>query len=235
MPNTANRLFVVAGLVVVTFLVAHFVTAGLKTPGVQMPDWTFSDMPLQLGDWRGQPTEIDPKIAVATGASVIVNRDYQDRSGQHILMHTAMFSDPADGVFHTPIICYLAGGWQKQAETREELEVSDKLTTPVSLTTWEGDKQQRILVVYWYQLGEHVLFDRWDLGMKVRWSLRGRPKWPALIKVMLQIAAPDPDEARSIILDFATQVAAWENQPKHRAQMLGESVSPASEKSGGEK
>ena len=117
-------------------------------------------------------------------------------------MHTAMFADPRGGVYHTPINCYRASGWQDTSEIRENLEVSDELTVPVSVSTWE-QKGERIMVVYWYQLGEHVLFDRWDLGMKVRWSLRGRPKWPALIKVMLQIAAPDPEAAKPVIMDFA--------------------------------
>ena len=100
-------------------------------------------------------------------------------------------------------------------ETRENLPVSDGLTIPVSLTTWEREGE-RVMVVYWYQLGEHVLFGRWDLGWKVRWSLRGQPKWPALIKVMLQISAPEPEDAKTTILGFAEQVAKWENQPEHR-------------------
>ena len=104
-------------------------------------------------------------------------------------MYGAMFSNPRGGVYHTPINCYRSTGWQDTSETREDLEVSDDLTIPVSLSTWE-QKGERVLVVYWYQIGEHVLFDRWDLGMKIRWSLRGRPKWPALIKVMLSIPAP---------------------------------------------
>ena len=54
-----------------------------------------------------------------------------------------------------------------------------------------------MLVVYWYQLGEHVLFGRWDLGLKVRWALAGKPKWPALIKVMLQIPASEPEDRKS--------------------------------------
>ena len=43
--------------------------AGLEPPGVEMPDWTFKDMPLELGQWHGRPTEMDPKIALATEAA----------------------------------------------------------------------------------------------------------------------------------------------------------------------
>ena len=234
--GTAIRLYMIVAIVLATYGVARLVQAGLEPPGVEMPDWTFKKMPLQLGQWRGEPTEMDPKIAVATEAApgTIVNRNYQDGSRRSIAMHTAMFANPRGGVYHTPINCYRANGWQDTNATREELEVSDDLAIPVSLSTWERNGE-RLLVVYWYQLGEHVLFDRWDLGIKIRWSLRGRSKWPALIKVMLQIAAPDPEEAKSVILDFAKQVAEWENQPKHRLQMLGEAGHPASQQSSSEK
>jgi EpsI family protein len=238
MHNTAGRLIIVAALVVLTFAVAHFVQAGLEPPGVQMPGWTFKDMPMQLGPWHGQPTKMDPEIEGATEATpgTIENREYRDQSGHAVSMHTAMFDKPGGGVYHTPINCYRANGWNHIATTREKLEVSDKLTIPVSLTTWEHEKtQERIIVVYWYQLGEHVLFNRWDLGFKVRWSLRGRSQWPALIKVMLHIAAPDPDDAKSTILEFAKRVATWENQPEHRAQMLGEAGPSASQQSSSKK
>jgi EpsI family protein len=188
-------------------------------------------MPIQLGQWHGQPTEMDPKITAATEAApgTTTSRIYQDESGHAISMYGAMFSDPRGGVYHTPINCYRANGWQDTSETREDLEVSDELTIPVSVSTWE-QKGERLLVVYWYQIGDHVLFGRWDLGLKIRWALRGRPKWPALIKVMLSIPASDPETAKPMILEFAKRVAAWENQPKHHLQNLGEapSASPQS-------
>ena len=89
------------------------------------------------------------------------------------------------------------------------------------------------MVVYWYQLGEHVLFGRWDLGIKVRWSLAGKPTWPALIKVMLQIPVLEAEDAKTAILSFAEQVAKWENQAQHRngKGMLGTQDGAADDKS----
>ena len=43
------------------------------------------------------------------------------------------------------------------------MEVAEDLTIAVSLTTWEKE-EEKILVVYWYQLGQHVLYGRFDLG-----------------------------------------------------------------------
>jgi hypothetical protein len=83
---------------------------------------------------------------------------------------------------------------------------------------WERESEhgtQHEIVVYWEQLGEHVLFDRADLGFRVRWSLRGRPTWPALLKVMLSLPTNNVEDPKSLILDFAKEVATWENQPSH--------------------
>jgi len=218
--STAARIYIVAALIMATYGVAHLVEAALEPPEVVLPRWTFEEMPLQFGDWRGVPTTMDPEIAVATGADRIVNREYKDDRGHAVSMHTAMFKRPEVGVYHSPLNCYRAQGWQlMKGEVRENLPVSDGLTIPVSLTTWEREGE-RLMVVYWYQMGEHVLFGRWDLGWKIRWSLRGQPRWPAVIKVMLQISAPEPEDAKTAILSFAEQVAKWENQPAHQKDAL---------------
>jgi len=33
---------------------------------------------------------------------------------------------------------------------------------------------------------------------------------------MLQISAPDPEDAKTAILGFAGDIAKWENQPQHQ-------------------
>ncbi len=217
--STAARIYIVAALILATYGVAHLVQTALEPPEVVLPRWTFEEMPLQFGGWRGQSTEMDPEIAVATGADRIVNRAYVDDRGHVVSMHTAMFQRLEAGVYHSPLNCYRSKGWQLMKESRENLPIAEGLTIPVSLTTWEREGE-RVLVIYWYQLGEHVLFGRWDLGLKIRWSFRGQPKWPALIKVMLQIPAPEPEDARTTILGFAEQVAKWENLPAHREDAM---------------
>jgi len=219
--QTAIRLYLLSAVVLATFGIAKWEKHALQPPEVQLPSWTFHEMPLQFGDWRGEDTELDPKITAAVGAAPgrIVDRNYQDRLGHVVSMHTAMFDDPVEGVYHSPLNCYRANGWELKENTREELRLSDDLAIPVSLTTWQREGS-RALVVYWYQLGEHVLFGRLDLGIKVRWSLAGKPKWPALVKVMLQIDAADLEEVKATILSFAEQVARWENAPERRTELL---------------
>ena len=184
-------------------------------------------LPLQIGDWRGERVDrekMDPKrreeydkIADKTGAAkeTIEDRSYHDDLGHTIMLHAAMFDDPNAGVYHVPANCYRAAGWKKMDEYRETLQISEDVSIPVNVTAWERENEH-VLVVYWLQLGEHVLFDRSDLGLKVRWAMRGQPKWPALMKVMLSMPANDWDEAKPILVGFAEEIAKWENQPEHQ-------------------
>jgi EpsI family protein len=214
--STAIRIGIVIAAILVTSFGVRWIGRTVEQPDVEMPRWTFNELPLQLGDWRGEDTKrLDPELYKATDADVIVNRAYQDGTGHSVSIHTAVFKNPAHGVYHSPMNCYLSAGWQKIKTTMEKLVLPNDVVLPVCLTTWELDNQ-RLMVVYWYQLGEHVLFGRWDLGLKVRLSLAGRPKWPALIKVMLTIPVRDAEEAQTVLLGFAKEVAAWENQPAHQ-------------------
>jgi EpsI family protein len=220
--GTAVRVLIVAALIPLTLGGAGLVETALEPPGAELPDWRFDKLPEPLDNWRGEETKLDPEIAKATGATVIFDRAYRDDSGHVVSMHTAMFDDPADGVIHSPLTCYRAAGWKRLSEDRVNLQLSykdsaDNVTLPVSISRWEREGDQQVLVVYWYQLGEHVLFGRLDLGLNVRWSLAGKPKWPALIKVMLSIPAAEGEkDAKSAILGLAEKIATWENQPEHR-------------------
>jgi EpsI family protein len=222
--GTAVRLLIVALLVPLTYAGANWVQARLDPPGVEMPDWTFRDMPKTLGNWHGEDAQLDQKTAVRTGAKLdtIVDRVYRDDVGHAVSMHTAMFDDPKDGVIHSPMVCYMAAGWKKLSEKRRYLKisgegVSHELSVPVSVSKWENEKDdKKVMVVYWYQLGEHFLFGRWDLGLKVRWALAGKPEWPALVKVMMEVPFTEDEDPTSSVLGFAERVAKWENLDKHR-------------------
>jgi EpsI family protein len=233
MNNTTLRLWIVVALVAAAYGVSFLVKAGAAPPEVQLPDWTFSELPTSLPPpevsspqgttWRGEDTEMDPKLTAAIGADSVVDRVYRDEKGNAISMHTAIFANPAEGALHSPINCYRGAGWEKVAETsEEEIPVDDERNVPVNITTWErttlerGRGRERVVVLYWYQIGEHVLFGRWDLG-KVRWAMRGQPVWPATVKVLLQTSAEgDLYDAKTRILDLAEQIGRWIDKRSHQ-------------------
>jgi EpsI family protein len=214
--STSIRILVVAFIVPAVAFIAWLMNAAMKPPEVQMPGWSFRELPRQLGEWQGENSEMDPEIFKATGAKIIEDRIYQDVSNHSIRMHTAFFEDPAAGVYHNPMNCYRANGWARKNLSLEPLKLSNDKTLEVNFSTWTLGND-RVYVVYWYQLGEHVLYGRDDLGFNIRWAMRGQNVWPALIKVMLQIPVPaETDESKTLVLDFAKRIASWMNEQEKR-------------------
>jgi len=214
MNPTATRLYAVAAIILATYGISRLVQAQTEPPEVDPPTWTLRDFPAQLKGWHGEEAKLDPAIAMAVGADVIVNRIYRDTAGHTISMHTAQFTEPSVGIGHTPTVCYTSNGWRMLDKLFENVQVSNDLTIAVKVTSWE--KEGEILLVgCWYQLGGHVLYERFDLG-SVRWAMRGQTKWPVLIKVMLQVSATESEDAETALMAFAEQVAKWLNRPEHR-------------------
>jgi EpsI family protein len=212
MTNTATRLFIVALLVALLSGLTYVVPAWLSPKSVEPPARDFAKMPLQFGPWRGEEVQLDPDIFIATDATFVVERRYRDDENQIVSLHTALYDDPDRGVYHSPMNCYQSAGWEKVDDTPLQLQVGEGSSIRVSLTTWKL-KGERVLVMYWYQLGEYILYDRYDLG-SVRWRMAGQKTWPTLVKVLLQTPATNPEnEAKDRIESFAKYVYQWMNEP----------------------
>lgn len=219
--STQVRIYVVVALVLLVYGGNCLARFAIEPPEVEMPTWNFDAMPTQLGEWTGmKPEKLDEKLASAADAKIFYNRAYRDKTEHTILVHTAVCDNPTFGICHNPQICYLYNGWNNKIRMFEKLSfnVGDvEKTIPVYVGLWEKeDKSEKVWIVYWYQLGPHVVFDRWDIGFKVRWALAGQKKWPPLIKVMLQIQASDSEDTKSRVLELAALVAQWENLPEHK-------------------
>ena len=185
-----------------------------EPPEVEMPSWTFREIPQQLGNWRGEEARLDPEIAVATGAEIIANRNYRDPRGHAVVLHTAMFKNPAAGIVHSPFDLLPASGWKMLNQSFENVQVSNDLAIPVKLMLWEREGET-ILVVCWYQLGSHVLYERLDLGGGAVGDARPTQVAHAY-KSCSRFRPPTSRTQRTTLLGFTEQVVKWLNQPEHR-------------------
>jgi len=181
---------------------------GKTSAAVVMPDWDLGDLPLQLGEWRGEEAElVDPRLFRATGAEKIVNRVYRNSVGNTASLHAAIFKNLDIGAEHTPRNCYRNAGWKKIEDVPLQLQAENKPGISVRSTIWEREGE-RILVIFWYQLGEHTLFSRMDLGA-LRWEMAGRESWPAMIKILLQIPLSENTPAKDQLKNVAESIYAW--------------------------
>jgi EpsI family protein len=216
------RVVIAAAIIGLTWLGMRGVGNLTETPPVVMPTWDINDLPKKLGDWTGEDEKLDERLFQATNAKVIVERKYHNEAGTVVSLHFAIFDKPTDGIWHNPMSCYNSAGWDPKDSEMAPITESDPNSDKISLCTWDKSGT-RVMVGYWYQLGEHRLYGRWDLGFSVRWKMRGRETWPALIKVLISTSADSKPEATKYqLLNFADQVHKWINQPQH--QIKEESV-----------
>jgi EpsI family protein len=213
MMNTTTRLLIVVILVGLLATSSYVVPKCLKPKSVQLPDRNLADLPYQFGSWQGAESEVDPEVnkVLRLDADAVLDRAYEDDQNHVVSLHVALFSDLDAGIRHSPINCYRGNGWREVDRTTLTLNVSDESSIPVSLTTWEREGD-RVLVMYWYQLGDHILFNRWDLFW-ARVDMRGKETWPALVKVLLQTRATDGEKAKERIKVIARTVYQWINEP----------------------
>ena len=218
MKGTIVRILIVAVLAVVVHGGASWMRAGLKPARVAPPDRDYHSMPLQYQNWVGQ--EIDLQAINARrydkiGAHDVVERKYRSPNGQEIAFHCAVFTEYDVGAFHLPTNCYRSQGWRREEDERAELD-SAQGTKAVSLSTWTREGGSPDVVCYWYELDEHIILSRWDLG-RVRLKLRDREVWPPLIKVLITTSAIDPrqtsEELKEQVQGFAQWVHDWIHQP----------------------
>lgn len=216
--NIAIRVIVAAAVIVSTYIGVRVVGKLTETPPTALPAWSIQDLPKQLGEWHGEDTKLDERLFQAEGAHSVLNRTYHNESGMMISLHLAIFDKPTDGIWHNPMSCYESNGWVARKEDKAALFETNENSDKIFLCTWDksGDKT---LVGYWYQLGDIRLYGRWDLGFNVRWQMRGRKTWPALIKILLSTpTGMKAEDTQAKMVSFAGLVHQWINQSDHQTK-----------------
>jgi len=210
MNRTAVRTAIVALVAVLIYSGTFLIGQGLTAPKIVLPDRDIRDLPLGLGRWYGEKATLDENITRALHAERSADRIYRDSAGHVINAHSAVFSDYMLGINHSPLQCYRVNGWNLVESSTLTLEINRDRHVPVSLTQWELN-QERVYVVYWYQLGEDIILDRVDLGT-ARWKLRGQVTWPSMTKVLLQTTVTDPQGTKDSLRNLGEHLYRWINE-----------------------
>jgi len=208
---TTIRLFALAGAVALVASGAWGLRGTLRPTYARLPHWSLLDMPLVLGDWRGEKTTLDEELFRAIDADVVSDRVYQNKRGDVVSVHTAAFTKYDFGVQHNPIVCYRGNGWEMADAQNVTLDVGEGKTVRVKLITWTR-RRERVMTLYWYQLGDELVFDRGDLAW-ARMKLWRQSTWPPLLKVLMEAPAFSPADAQRDLTELAQRVYRWINGP----------------------
>jgi EpsI family protein len=173
---------------------------GYMMGAIEPPKCSPRDLPVQLGEWKGEDTTTDPRLTGALQALASVDRIYRDRAGNAVYMHFVWTDDYIR--IHLPQQCYREAGWKQTDESGISIPVRGDLTIPARLLTFERD-EERIRLLYWFQLGDRFFFDRRGQRLARQQLCWGRTTWPPLVKVMLQTSDADPAQAEARLRDVA--------------------------------
>lgn len=116
---------------------------------------TLADLPMNLGAWRGEATELDPAIAIGTGATEVVTRRYVNQETGVRVDVILLFGRAVNMYAHSPEVCYPAAGFGLEA-TPEEVVIpagdSEAKFRAMVYSKGSGPRDERQEVVYswWY-------------------------------------------------------------------------------------
>jgi hypothetical protein len=121
-----------------------------------------AQVPLTLGDWRGEPTTIDPKIARGTGATDLITRQYVDQRTGTTLAAIILYGPSTEVYGHVPERCYPTAGFEQVAGPDLRDVRAGRLDVPFRSLVYrkgEGGQADRREVYYSWRYGN----GRWSL------------------------------------------------------------------------
>ncbi len=82
-----------------------------KLAGERESPFPLESLPMALGDWVGEKTELDPLIVARTGSNDLITRRYVNQA-TGVALDVIVMHGPASEVFiHTPMNCYPRAGY----------------------------------------------------------------------------------------------------------------------------
>lgn len=215
MGNIMIRMGVVIGVLVVVQL-GFFFVGHLAHPSIVEPQRPLDEFPLVVrmadaGTWEGKPAKLDARTFDESEVDVAVSRIYtkegDSKEARTLKFLMAEYRSPRSGLYHNPLNCYRSQGFTRIGEVEmQPLNARNRPDTNISVTTWMRNSE-KVIVAYWYEVGDHTMFERDDL-LKLQWAMAGKTQWPVMFKVLLEMPAAD-SQSKIEILSMAQSVREW--------------------------
>jgi EpsI family protein len=169
------------------------------------------NLPTSLGSWNGKDAPVDQVLFRAVGARDLVERLYHGPGGQAVSVQTAAFDvlqlSSLKILPHQPDVCYTSSGWQILSTKFVSLNPAKPSDNAAAILTL-GLEGRVVYVLYWYQIeGEAYCTPSQQRQIMLGW--RGRAARPPILKVMLQTAAANSDDAEKTLLSLGTEIYKW--------------------------
>lgn len=156
---------------------------GRLVEGRRGPRADLAGVPLGLGPWRGEPTTIDPRIALATGADQVVTRRYVNQETGVALDVILLYGPAVDMFIHAPEHCYPSAGFALAAGPEDRSVAAGARFRSLVYGKGEGGRAdlQEVYFSWWYagrwspDAGAQKHFERIPSMYKVQLARRVNP------------------------------------------------------------
>ena len=203
MKSPTVRLAVAAATIVLIFGIAWYFSykGGVLRP-IRTPEESLSTIPMKIGPWEGKDIPVDEKLFEAIDAHEVLSRSYTNSENDVVLtLHGAVFNTFLRIIPHSPTNCYPASGWTSISNEPFSLDDSADDKGQAHLLCFEKEGAS-VYVLYWFQFGDHVIISTDDLA-NVRQIYRDEDTWPPIVKMMIQMPANRPEQAKQMLKEFA--------------------------------
>lgn len=114
---------------------------------------SFSDFPLEIGEWRGQEDRFNDKVYRLLGVHDSFLGNYRNPEGNRIQLYIGYYENQREGdLIHSPRNCMPGAGWNIVRSSSEELMIPGSTIGKVRVTNLLIEKSgQRQMVLYWFQ------------------------------------------------------------------------------------
>ena len=214
MSNIFVRMGVVIGVLAALKLGFQFVFH-LQNPVVVDPLKPLDTFPKvirnETADWTGVDQKMEKEVFNYAQLDSDVSRLYKNPANRTMSVLLGVYKVPTDGLYHNPFNCYETHGFTLRQRQQMPLTAPNRPDSELSLSTWDGSDNQKYVVAFWYELGDHTLFERDDLApwKPTFWAMAGKRKWPVMFKVLIQASGKDTDQATADVLEMAKSVREW--------------------------
>jgi len=148
-----RRIWVTVGVLVAGVVLLN----GLSHGEPMVAKRPLREIPLQLGDWKGEDWPIEQRIVEAVAVDDYLNRIYRDSRGEPVGVYVGYYGIQRTGdTIHSPKNCLPGAGWQPLRAGRLSLESGSGSPTVVNEYLIEKGLDRQ-LVLYWYQARGRVV------------------------------------------------------------------------------
>jgi len=149
---------------------------------------SFSEFPLQVGDWTGKRDVLELKFIEELDFKDYIIVDYRDeKTGKMVNFYTAYYDSQRKGEsIHSPETCLPGGGWEFKNAGKTTVTLSPEKMTINRAFILQGAAKQ--LTYYWFPLRNRIATNLWEVKAYNFWDALTRQRTDgALVRLVTPV------------------------------------------------